>query len=274
MSSFRRACWIVLAVSCIAACEEREFLAPSADEIVVQAVLDVDAREQTVLVDHTLGTISSQHPVTGAIVTITAPDGRVLTASESADSVLYTTPPWGAPPFGPIKVPVGYRINLDQYGVTLSGGETYRLRVVTPSGQTVTGSTVIPVTSRLESLPVALDTVRAGATFRVAWEPAPAARTFELRVTTTAPSFTTFLDSARTLSVAPVFASFTDLGVASLFSGYLNTVIVLAVDRNYYDFYRRGGASLVTSAPINHLTGGIGLFGSVGLVSRHSLRVR
>jgi hypothetical protein len=271
MLFFRRAAGIALVVCGIAACQEREIVAPSADQIVVQALLDVDSREQTVLVERTLGTLSGQRPVAGAIVTLTAPDGRVLTARESIDSVLYTTPPWGSPP---IKVPVGYRINLDEYGVTLSAGETYHLRIVTPSGQTVTGSTVIPVTSRLASLPLTLDTVRAGATFRVAWEPAPAARTFELRVTTTAPSFTAFLDSTKTLSAPSQLASFTDLGVASLFSGYLNTVIVLAVDRNYYDFYRRSGASFVTEPPISHLSGGIGVFGSIGQVGRHALRVR
>ena len=268
MPSFSRALAIVVAVVCLASCEEYTYLAPTADEIVVQAVLDVDAREQTILVDHTLGTLSGERPVTGAIVTITGPDGRVLTARESADSALYTKPPWDS-----IMVPVGYRINLDEYGVILSAGETYRLRVVTPAGDTVTGSTIIPVTSRLASLPRTVDTVRAGASFRVGWEPALSARTFELHITTTAPSYTTFLDSAITLSArqaAPVI----DLSVAALFSGYLNTVNVLAVDRNYYDYYRRNGQGLIAAAPISHLTGGVGLFGSIGRVSRHALQVR
>src|SRR5947209_3425200 len=88
----RRAwCWVSAAASLIvAACTSLE--APTTatqPQLVVHAVLDVDAGAQTILVSRArtgqsviTGVISDDEPVSGAVVTVTGPNGVVMIAQE------------------------------------------------------------------------------------------------------------------------------------------------------------------------------------------------
>lgn len=216
-------------------------------------MLDAAATVQYVLVERAhAGTFKGKstlagnaEPVSGATVTITTPSGTVLLATEDPSTVS------GA-------VLGLYRIELDRYGITRLATGGYTLSVTTSQSEHVTGTTTLfadapaPIQSTMQ-------TARPTDTIHVGWSPVAGARSYEARVTSpNLDPYVVFGDSAidiptvaRTLTNDPVFP------LAST-----ATVVVSAVDENYYEYYR-SVADPIAGSPPSRLEGGLGVFGAI-----------
>lgn len=248
------------------ACVEQSPVSVAAPTLVVHAVLDASAREQYVIVQSTDGIVSHQREVTGAFVTITAPDGQVLAGMETRDTTLFATRRY-MPRVGTV-----YRVALGSSGVRLVAGGTYHLRVVAPiSGAEVTGITTMPALA--DAVPAAQprEFLRSRDTLVLAWPPVELAGRYEVSVSTAVGgTYSTFADTAISLPGTLLGGSAGGVFVA----GLRHQVTVNAVDINYYDYFRRGSNSLTGLGPLSRLAGGVGVFGSVARVETLILDVR
>jgi hypothetical protein len=246
---------------------------PSPSQVVVHAVLDAGSRDQLVLLERTHSGVGrrgsgsfvgGEEPVLNAEVTLTTPTGESLVASEdrrvdSTSSVLGL-----------------YRISLDRYAVSLVPGGIYTLRVRVPGGEEVTGTATLPrgpalVPADTESFDAATDSLR------LTWTPAVGAARHLVRIRSRFDgagccydvNYSEFADStftlsgrARTLDNDPIFLARTTA-----------TAIVVAVDANYYEYYRVLSDPFI-GAPPSRLVGGQGVFGAVVPVRVRTLKVR
>lgn len=250
-----------------AACVEQSPVSPAAPTLVVHAVLDASARDQYVIVQYTDGLVSHQQEVTGAVVSITAPDGQVLTGTETRDTTLFATQRY-MPRVGTV-----YRVALGESGVRLVAGGTYHLRVVAfNNGVEVTGTTTIPgLPGAVSTTPQPREFLRARDTLALAWPRVALARSYEVSVATSeGGAYAAFADTAMSLPGT----LFGERAGAVFVAGLRHEVAVSAVDINYYDYFRRGSNNLTGLGPLNHLTGGVGLFGSMARVETLLLDVR
>lgn len=249
------------------ACVEQSPVSPAAPFLVVHAVLDGSARDQYVIVQHTDGILSHQREVTGALVTITTPDGLVITGAATRDTARFAT--LGFMP----RVGTVYRFAFEDHGAHLVAGGTYHLRVVAPgNGGEVTGATTMPgMTDSLSAAPQPREFVRARDTLALSWPRGAWAKGYEVSVLSSAGgAYSAFADTAISLPGTLLGVSAGGVFVA----GLQHQVTVNAVDINYYDYFRRGSNNLTGLGPLNHLTGGVGVFGSVARVQSLLLDVR
>ncbi len=245
------------------ACVETTSVRPDAHTLVVHAVLDPGAQHQLIVVQATTGALSEQRQVSGAVVTITTPDGRTLTAVERRDPAAVT----GAVPFP--TVATIYDVDA---GVTgLIPGGTYRLRVVAPDGRTVTGRTTIP--SALPSTaPAPARTIdRDRDTVSLQWSRVAGARSYQVFVHSTDDSFSVFADTSVTL---PGTVQVQGSGDHVFDHGVSYTLSVLAVDENFFDYYHRLSDDFAATGLVMHLDGGIGVFGSVVTIATRTIIVK
>ncbi len=247
-------------------------------QVVVHLVLNPGYCVQTALVEQTLTgetTVPGQRlrttdpvrtgggiPIVGAQVTITAADGTRLIAT----SVANTTALAGA----------GLYTATDSRCTTapfIRPGQRYDLRVTTPKGEIVTGTTTVP-----SDRPVPLDSTlvpfdRDRDTARVTWPVSPDTRVYGVRVETPFGPSVVFTDSSH----IALPGSLRNLNASNLervfIPGFRQEVTVIAADSNYFDYYRTRNDPFTGSGIINRLQGGIGLFGSVVLVRARMLDV-
>ena len=144
----------------------------------------------------------------------------------------------------------------------ITPGATYRLRVTTPSGAVVTGSTTVP-----EGLDTAAFIFRAfnrdTDTLFLDWPHVQGAKTYLVRVNTPRGPYHIFTDSSN-IRLPGSLRDFFNERLPSVFvPGFDQTVQVSAIDTNFYDYYRSQNNPFTGSGLINHLEGGTGLFGSV-----------
>jgi hypothetical protein len=240
-----------------AGCVDQAPTAATANALIVHAVLDLSTRDQYVVIQSTTGSIDQQRPVTGAIVTITTPDGHALLADETLDSTRYLTP--STMP----RVTTVYRVSLDRYGIDLVPGGTYRLRVTTPDGREVSGVTTIP-NAVLDTAPTT-QTIDRRDTVRMSVPRAVGVSAYE--VVASWRSRTAFFSDTAVALPAPVVSTNGPGGI--VFEPPTPwMVVVSAVDQNYYDYFRRASDPWTGSGVISHLDGAIGVFGSMVSVLR------
>lgn len=240
-------------------------VAVQSPQVVVHAVLDPGAQEQQVLVERTLSgsvnIVKNQRfdaedpvnsgggvPVSGALVTITGPDGRFIA---------FETQPAGRPPSyetGRYVTPTG--------GMIVRPGATYALQVSTPGGTIVRGTTTVPAigptgtSTRVDPFNRGRDTVR------LTWRSAAGARSYLLRVESPFGPFLQFIDSTN-VSLGGDLRNYFASSLQRVFiPGFRQRVSVAAVDSNFFDYYRTRNDPFTGSGIINHLEGGIGVFGS------------
>src|SRR5205085_8083478 len=122
--------------------------------------------------------------------------------------------------------------------VTLRPGARYELRVVTPEGDVVTGTTVIPSAvpfvpgSRLDAFNRDRDSLRLN------WSDVPGARSFLLRAESPFGPFLLFTDS-NTVTVHGDLRNYFAASLEHVFiPGFRQRVSFAAVDTNYFDYYR------------------------------------
>jgi hypothetical protein len=255
----------IAALAWAAGCVDRVPTQPRADALIVQAVLDAGASDQYVVVQRTNGAVDQQIAVAGATVTLSLPNGRVLTAAEEVDSARLE-PRFGEPPLG-----VVYHFALGAEGISLVPGGTYALRVEAPDGRVVTGTTTIPNATPVPDGNRVAESFSFRDTLTLAWHPVPGARSYELRVDADERGLTMFIDTSIVISAF----SNSKLTPGVLFtSGATNELVVSAVDANYYDYYRHAPDPFTGNGVISHLAGGIGLFGSIVELDRRTLAVQ
>lgn len=260
----RRRFVCVALVFSAASCVDQTAISPSAEAIVVHAVLDASARDQYVVVQTTNGAITSQRAVSGATVIIVTPDGRALAADEVHDSTRYDVRS------GEPRVTSLYRVSLDRYGVALISGAAYRLHVTLPDQREVTGSTTIPGSGSGALLDLPQTIARATDTLTLAWPRVSGAAAYDVSISSSRSSYSVFADTSIVL---PGRTDNTD-GTPAFVGGLTHQIVVSAVDANYYDYYRRGSDLFTGAGPITRLTGAMGVFGSIVPLGRGTITVR
>ena len=249
----------------VSACEIEKVGIPSTKSMVsLHGVLSASASSQVVLLERTRnGTVRMFAPPfdladpivsdegvaeSGAIVTLTTPDGETLTAVEDS------------------------RVRDDRkgegiYRFTLPGSElvttgSYQLSVQTVGGEVLTAETSVP-----EGTPVVVAEQatfdRSRDTVMFEWPKSPGARSYFVRIETPFGPRSFFTDSTRVR--LPGGLRNVDVTVLPhvFIPGFPQAVTVSAVDDNYYDWYRTHNDALSGSGLVNRVRGGIGVFGSV-----------
>jgi hypothetical protein len=256
---------VVLSVGWVAACTHLEDPAPPQQtQLVVHGVIDARGGLATVLIyrartgapSTTASGISDDEPVTGATVTLTVPNGTTQTAGLPTDET------------GRCCVPGAYVFTL--YPNALAEGGTYALHARIPSGEEVSGTTTIPTPRQWTVLPGRVF-FRLRDTLRLSWPRAPGARSYELilRSGRFGDEYRTFTDT----TIAIPGTALTLTGDEIFPPGAPVDVVVSAVDANYYDYYRAQSDPFAGAAP-SHLTGAVGVFGSVAPILTTQLQVR
>ena len=279
----RRASLVRLAVvtlCVVASCTfDEKAVAVQPAQVVVHAVLDPGTLEQEVLVERSLsGTVDIRKdqrfdaedpintgdgiPISGAQVTITGPDGP-LTGFEA--------PVTGRPP---LYSSGRYIVAFGAGGAPpLRRGVRYQLRVRTPDGVVVTGTTVIPdippvgIGSRLDLFNRDRDSLR------LTWRGVAGARSYLVRVESPFGAFLLFTDSTHITLDGDLRNYFATSLQRVFIPGFRQRVSVAAVDSNFFDYYRSRNDPFTGSGIINNLEGGIGLFGAAVNISSRMLDV-
>jgi len=258
----------------LSACELTEVTIPEGTPIViVQAVLSARRSDQFVVVE------------------------RSLTGAPRSDYVQYPSIPPGEPrePIGGATVVLTHEgpslcatpadtltAASDTSGIyrtftfcALAPGDRVSLRVVTPSGEVVTGSTVIPgardVSVRVNAATVGetrvVDLDRTRDTLRIAVDPI-LARAMQVEIRwRNEPDSLVFYVPTDTLGLAipaDLYNPFAgDSGQYVFEVGQEYALGISVTDTNYYDFVRSRSDPFTGRGFINHLEGGVGVFGSV-----------
>jgi hypothetical protein len=252
----------------LTACQNLENPASATtSRLVVHAVLNTkNYGEQSILVSRartgvnpivTRG-IGDDEPVPGATVTITAPNGTTVVATDDPSCNCQ---------------PGVYRFDPFSFGASpdqvLYQGGAYTLHVRTPAGEEVSGTMTAPADT---SSGIDFSTgifVRARDTLRLSWRRLPGARSYEVVIgLPQAAQYRTFTDT----SIAIPGTALTIEGDDVFPIGQVE-VLVSAVDVNYYDYYR-AQSDPFAGAPASHLTGAVGVFGAYVPMFGAQLQVR
>jgi hypothetical protein len=273
------ACAMLAAAACTF---DQQAVAVQPPQVVVHAVLDPGATEQQVLVERTLsGTVDIPKnqrfdpedpinsgggiPIADCEVTVTGPDGVFRGVEAPA-------------PFRPSSYSTGRYILttgtiVQGPRVILRPGARYELRIRTPDGTVVTGSTVIPQAaafvpgSRLDAFNRDRDSLR------LTWRDVAAARSDLLRIESPFGPFLLFSDSTH-LALPGNLRNYVASSLERVFiPGFRQRVNLSAVDSNFFDYYRSRNDPFTGSGIINRLEGGIGLFGAAVSLNTRTLDV-
>jgi hypothetical protein len=254
---------------------------PGQPVVVVQAVLSARSSQQFVIVERSLTGSAAvdttafdippgepRLPITGATVVLTR---------EGPSACIPATDTLVAQPGSGVYWTTGFCL--------LSAGDRVGLRVETPDGTVVTGSTTVPgvraVSVRLPSDSATaegqvLDLDRLRDTIRIGVDPVLArAMQVEVRWRDDPDSLEIYLFT-DTLGVAlpgDLYNPFAgDSGKQVFEVGREYSLAVAVTDSNYYDFVRSRSDPFTGRGFLNHLEGGIGVFGSVATY-KYYLRV-
>ncbi|MEO6529050.1 MAG: DUF4249 family protein, partial [Gemmatimonadaceae bacterium] len=278
-STMLAACAMLVAAACTF---DQQTVAVQVPQVVVHAVLDPGALQQQVLVERTLSgsvDISKNQrfdpldpintgggvPVSGAEVTISGPGGTVRGIEARVDGKPST--------YSSGRYVVPLNIGNVTTGLMLRPGSRYELRVRTPDGTVVTGSTVVPniaavsASSRLDAFNRDVDSLR------FTWRDVSGARSYLLRIESPFGPFLLFSDSTH-LTLPGGLRNYFAASLERVFiPGFRQRASLAAVDSNYYDYYRSRNDPFTGSGIINRLEGGIGLFGSAVQINARTVDV-
>jgi hypothetical protein len=158
-----------------------------------------------------------------------------------------------------------YYVDLSQHGAAIIPGATYTLRVDTPAGMEVTGTTTVPTAS-----PPALDASitplsRSRDTVHAAWARAAGAKSYYVAVSawlSYAPGYVELRYSSFADTTISLHGTIEEFDGDPVFTPF-DTVSVVAgaVDDNFYTYYHVTVDPFAGSPP-SRLVGAIGVFGS------------
>jgi hypothetical protein len=149
----------------------------------------------------------------------------------------------------------------------------YTLRVQTPDGAVVTGTSVVPdfspaaSSNRLDIFNRNRDSVR------ITWRSVRGARSYLLRAESPFGAFLLFTDSTQITLKGDLRNYFASSLERVFIPGFRQRITVAAVDSNFFDYYRTRNDPFTGSGIINNLEGGLGLFGAAVNVATRTLDV-
>jgi len=251
-------------IAATAACEIEKVGIPQPEQLVaLHGVLSASAFSQVVLLERTRNgsvavvgpSFELENPLgsdsgiaeSGAIVTLTTPSGATLVAKEDNTELFNTGE--GV-----------YRFSLP--GSALERGGTYRLSVLTRTGEKLGAQTIVPGgTPALAAEPRSFD--RSTDALIVEWPETPGARSYFVRVETPYGPRAFFTNDTRVRLAGDLRNADLDALPHVFIPGFPQAVTVSAVDSNYYDWFRTHNDALSGTGLINRVSGGLGVFGSL-----------
>ena len=268
----------------LAACEfDEKTIGVTQRQIVVHSVLDPLPATQVVLVEELLtGRVRVDEqtpdsadpivsgggvPISGAHVVVTASSGDSAVLIEDLVS---RGDGKGA---GVYRFRNAPKTNNQPDWLLISPGERYTLRVETPDGSVVSGSTLVPNTLPTSVNPSARPFNRDRDSLFLQWTAVQQAHRYAIRVDAPRGPLVVFVDSLEYL-VSGTLRNFFSEGLPAAFvPGFRQTITVGAVDENFYDYFRSQNNPLTGSGLIDHLQGGRGLFGSYVMMRGQTVNV-
>jgi hypothetical protein len=246
---------------------------PGESTVIAQMVLNTAAPVQRLLLQRSEGG-TSMAPLPGATVRLTHlnPDAScaraTVTLVEATDTIVYG------------DESVFRRTYQTRDLCALHAGDRVALRVETPRGEVVTGTTRIPGASqtlvkvgattslapRLLSLDRTRDSIRVEVAPRFARALAIEAtrKGGNPRGNETSPVFAITTDTMHATFAGSLLDPFEDEDDRTIFHAGVDYLFSFApTDTAYFDFVRSGANPFTGRGFINHLSGGIGVFGSV-----------
>jgi hypothetical protein len=256
--------WLMLLVAAgVVACDIEKIAIPRTEQrLALHGVLSATAATQVVLLERTRnGSVTTFAPPfdlessiggdpgiaeSGAFMTITTPDGRVLVAREDIVG-------------GPTGAGV-YRFQLP--GSTLQRGASYRLAVRSLKGELLSAETSVPGGTPAS---VAQSRVfdRAKDAMELEWTAVAGARSYFVRIETPFGPRSFFTDSTHVRLGGDLRNVDLEALPRVFIPGFPQTVTVSAVDSNYYEWYRTHNGTLTGTGLISRVSGGLGVFGSL-----------
>ena len=142
-------------------------------------------------------------------------------------------------------------------------GESYRLRITTQAGDTITGATSLPMSQLVAPTEGTRFFNRDSDTLHLFWDPVPRAQRYLVRIESPwGPMFlfTDQLEARLPGSLRNVFQQ----NLPSVFlPGFRSRVSVAAIDANYFDYFRSANDPFTGTGLISRVQGAIGVFGSM-----------
>lgn len=247
----------------------------TAPSVVVHAVLNASAPNQVVLVERTLsGAIDIPDttfnpndpivsaggiPVSGATVAISDSAGTVFTGVE--DKTLFPNGQ-GA---GVYRVPLS--------GGQLRRGARYELHIHTLDDEDITAYTRVPRPDVSSTGGLTRTFNRDHDTLAVTWNAAAVTRAYALRIESPFGPFFLFTDSLRYRLTGDIRNPFAEQFERVFIPGFRQDLLVAAIDTNFFDFYRTNDDPFTGTGLLSHVNGGLGLFGSMVILSSGTLTV-
>jgi hypothetical protein len=263
-----------LALAGAASCTfDRITIATTTPSVVVHSVLNLSAAYQLVLLERTLtgavGVTDTIYdptdpiaslggiPVTGATVEITDSTGRAFTGVEQPTS--------DGRPSGVYLVSLAAPV--------LRAGARYELHVRTATGETLSADTRVPAPEVTSEGGLSQVFNRDHDTLRIDWPRTPGARSYGVRIESPFGPYFLFSDSTRVRFPGDARNLFANDFRHLFIPGFRQDAIVVAVDSNFYDYYRTRNDPFTGSGIISRVTGGLGLFGSTVTLASGTLTV-
>src|SRR6185436_14405076 len=108
-------------------------------------------------------------------------------------------------------------------------------------------------------------------TVSLQWPRVTGARSYQVFIRSSKREYSIFADTSLAL---PGTAQDIDGEPVAFVSGLTHELAVIAVDENYFDYYRRTSDPFTGAGLIMHLDGGVGVFGSAVTVARRTIVVK
>lgn len=270
----RRACppaLLLLLLVLGSACELTErVVAPGEPTVIVQAVVSRTRPEQYVTVEYSRTGAQGaafRTAINGAVVTLAYPGSACVPAIDTLREL------------NELVLPDSVIVRSGRYRTSVPcshpPGQRLQLRVVTPAGEVVTGTLTVPGAAAyhvgaggVEAAPFSEMTLdRVTDTLRIALDPL-VARAMQVEVRAAEDHETialyAFFDTLGVSLPGNLVNPFEgDSGEAVFGPGRYYDLTVAAMDSNYYDFVRSFSDPLTGRGFLNHLDGGVGVFGAV-----------
>jgi hypothetical protein len=267
-----------LAAGAVAACEfDERTVAPGRARPVVHAVLNpFGGREYHLFLERTLtGRIATRdsafdpddpivsgegEPITGALVIIYNEIGDSAIGEEVAavradgkGAGVYRFLNVGRGPFGEPPPP---------NGLNIARAQRYRLDITLPDGNRVVGTTTVPFPSiRPDSVATRVFD-RERDVYEMEWPAAELTKRYAVQIQTPHGPFELF-SAEPSISISGDLRNFFAERFPLVFTpGFRLNLQVLAVDENYFDYYRSVNDPFTGSGLLTHLDGASGVFGS------------
>lgn len=263
----RRTFLAFAAMAALAGCEIGSTTIPLAEpQVVVHAILNPSLSVQTFLLEESLTGKSSQGtgfdinnpitrtggiPISGATIQLTGPEG-MRTAGEIRNN--------------------GRPTGIYQILGSVQPGTRYTV-AISAIGHTITGSTLVPDGTPAPATEILTPFNRDHGSLEFPIANSALARAYWIRVEAAFSAFELFTTDSSVNISGSTRNFFTDDLLRVFFPGFQQPVTVAAIDTNIYDYYRSGNDPFSGVGLITHLTGGIGLFGSMTVVDRRVVDV-